>query len=357
MKKTAAGFIANGVMLLISIVVIAVGLELYVRYVEDDGMQFDLEMWKYAKTVKTISGNPRIGHEHRPNASAFLMGVNVTTNDAGFRNEPVPLEKRPGTVRVMMLGDSVLFGWGASQEGTVSARLQAAWRQAGRNIEVINTGVGNYNTAMETEFFLTRGYRYRPDVVVLNYFINDAEPIPRYDYSWIERISAAWVYYASRLDVMERQFQIGPQTDWRSYYDGLYDDARNPSGWKTVEESVRKLADYCRSNRIRLLIVNYPELRVLKPYPFSEVNRRLAALASEVGAPYLDLLPALQDEPPESLWVTRPDPHPNDRAHGLFAEAIRQWLEREAPLPPVAASGTATPLTGSVRTWRDGAKE
>ena len=50
---------------------------------------------------------------------------------------------------------------------------------------------------MEVEFFLTRGYRFNPDVVVLNYFLNDAVPVPRYDYSFIERVSAAWVYYCS----------------------------------------------------------------------------------------------------------------------------------------------------------------
>ena len=38
----------------LALVLIAGTLELYVRLVEDDGMQFDLEMWKYAKSVKII---------------------------------------------------------------------------------------------------------------------------------------------------------------------------------------------------------------------------------------------------------------------------------------------------------------
>jgi hypothetical protein len=169
--------------------------------------------------------------------------------------------------------------------------------------------------------------------VVLNYFINDAEPVPRYDYSWFERVSAAWVYYGSRFDVVQRELRVGQQTDWRSYYNGLYDEARNPGGWREVEASIRKLAAYCSHNGIRLLIVNYPELRVLKPYPFPEVGRRLSALAAELKVAYLDLLDSVSNEDAASLWVTRPDPHPNDRAHGLFAEAIRQWMEGERLLP------------------------
>src|SRR5882672_10131817 len=117
-------YLTNAVTLLLAVLLIGGALELYVRLVEDDGMQFDLEMWKYAKSVKMISSDPLIGHEHRPNADAFLMGARVTTNDAGFRNEPVALAKRPSSTRVMMLGDSVLFGWGTKQDETVAARLQ-----------------------------------------------------------------------------------------------------------------------------------------------------------------------------------------------------------------------------------------
>jgi lysophospholipase L1-like esterase len=320
-------------MLALTSALIVGAVEFYVRLVEDDGMQFDLEMWKYAKSVKVISGNPRIGHEHRPHADAFLMGTRVTTNSAGFRDEEVPVEKRPGSTRIMMLGDSVLFGWGAKQDETVAARLQQAWRGAGRDIDVINTGVGNYNTTMEVEFFLTRGYRYKPDVVVLNYFINDAEPIPRYDYSWLERVSAAWVFYGSRLDVVGRELRLGQQTDWRTYYKELYDDASNRGDWRAAEASIRKLAAYCRDNGITFLIVNYPELRVLDPYPFPEVQRRLAALAANLGVPYLDLLDSVRGEPPAKLWVTPPDPHPNGYAHGLFAKAVAKWMERERLLP------------------------
>jgi lysophospholipase L1-like esterase len=334
-KKSSSylGYLANVFTLLLAIALIAGTLELYVRLVEDDGMQFDLEMWKYAKSVKVISKDPLIGHEHRPKADADLMGVRVTTNSAGFRDEEIPVDKPPGTVRIMMLGDSVTFGWGAKQDETVAARLKQAWRSAGRKVDVINTGVGNYNTIMEVEFFLTRGYRFNPDVVVLNYFINDAEPVPRYDYSWFERVSAAWVYYGSRFDVVQRELRVGQQTDWRSYYNGLYDEARNPGGWREVQASIRKLAAYCSHNGIRLLIVNYPEIRVLKPYPFPEVGYRLAALAKELDLPYLDLLDAVRDENPADLWVTPPDPHPNGRAHNLFAAALRKWIDRLQLLP------------------------
>ena len=321
-------YLGNALALVLAIVFIFGALELYVRVAEDDGMQYDLEMWKYAKRVKIVSDDPLIGHEHRPNADTVLMGVRVTTNDAGLRNDNVSIDKRAGSTRVIMLGDSVLFGWGVKQDETVSARLQSGWRASGRDVEVINTGDGNYNAIMEVEFFLKRLAQYKPDVVVLNYFINDPEPIPSHDTNWIERTSEAWVFYNSRFDIARRELEVGERTDWQDYYNGLYDDARNPGGWRAVVEWIGKMAVYCKENNIRLLIVNYPELHVLRPYPFPQVRKRLSALAAELGVPYLDLLDSVQDQNPADLWVTRPDPHPNGRAHGLFAEAIRRWIDR-----------------------------
>ena len=291
-------------------------------------MQYDLEMWKYASRVKIVSDDPLIGHEHRPNADAVLMGVRVTTNDAGLRNENVPVVKRPGGYRVIMLGDSVLFGWGVKQDETVSARLQSEWHGAGRDIEVINAGDGNYNTIMEVELFLKRLAQYKPDMIVLNYFINDPEPVPSHTTNLIERNSEAWVFYSSRLDIVKRELEVGRGTDWRDYYNGLYDDARNPGGWNAVTAWIGKLAAYCKGNNIRLLIVNYPELHILRPYPFPQVGARLSALAAELELPYLDLLNSVQDQNPVDLWVTKPDPHPNGRAHDLYAAAIRQWIDR-----------------------------
>ncbi len=64
----------------------ALGLELYVRLVIDDGMQYDLEMWKYAVDVKVVSVDPLIGHRHGANRHATLMGVTVATNSRGLRD-------------------------------------------------------------------------------------------------------------------------------------------------------------------------------------------------------------------------------------------------------------------------------
>jgi hypothetical protein len=130
---------------------------------------FDVEMSRYALTLKVDSDNPLIGHHHRPSSEAQLMGVTVRTNADGFRDDEYPLE-RDGRRRIMFLGDSLTLGWGVEQEQTFEHLLETRL-DALRPTEVINLGVGNYNTTQEVNLFIDKGAKYQPDQVVLFYFI------------------------------------------------------------------------------------------------------------------------------------------------------------------------------------------
>src|SRR5215467_13332015 len=59
-------------------------LEGLTRLFLDDGMLYELEMWKYAREVKVRDFRPDVGHRHRPNTDAQLMGVHVRTNAYGM---------------------------------------------------------------------------------------------------------------------------------------------------------------------------------------------------------------------------------------------------------------------------------
>ena len=119
------------------LVMFGLGLELYVRTVADDGMQFDLEMWRYALTLKQISADPRIGHEHRPLSAARLMGVDVRINSRKLRDREIPYDRTPDTPRIMMLGDSFTEGWGVAFDDTFSKRIERLHAGEGVATEVI----------------------------------------------------------------------------------------------------------------------------------------------------------------------------------------------------------------------------
>jgi lysophospholipase L1-like esterase len=315
----------NGLALAFSLALIYAGAEAYVAYAVDDGMQFDLEMWRYSREVKRQSANPAIGHEHRPNARAHLMGVDVATNSLGLRDREFEPAPPPGRTRLLMLGDSFTFGWGVPVDKTYAKRLERLLQRGGHDVEVINSGVGNYNTEMQVAYFLERGIHLKPHYVVLNYFVNDAEPTPRYEKSLLARCSRAYVYFASRVDAALCHANVGGRSDWRSYYASLY----GPDGLTRVASAIQRLAQGCREHGIKLFIANYPELRIPANYPFAKIDESIERIARANDVRYVSLLPAVRGLEPSSLWVTRADPHPSVAAHEAFARELFRFFDAE----------------------------
>jgi hypothetical protein len=235
-------------MVLGSLVIGALCIELFVRAFVDDGMHFDLEMWKYARNLKIISSDPSIGHVHRPNSQMRLMGVDVGINSNGLREREIPYERTGATPRILMLGDSFTEGWGVPFEQTFSKRVEVLYREHGAAAEVINAGVGNYNTIMEVSYFLNDGYKYRPDIVVLNYIPNDAEPTPPHAQPNLAlRACYACVFLLASIDTLMREMSLRP--DWEGYYRNLYGDG-SAKGWIDAKASIRRLAEYCKMHNI-----------------------------------------------------------------------------------------------------------
>lgn len=314
-----SNFLKSSALIFVSVALSFLTLELYVRAFVDDGLNYELEMWKYAKLLKQVSEDPNIGHEHRAKTDAQLMGVSVAINSAKLRDREFAQRKPAGSIRILMLGDSITLGWGNEAADSVAKQLESEFgdRFPEQTIDVINAGVGNYNTAMEVGWFLSRGIAYEPDIVVLNYFVNDAELTPaRRGGIWREH-SAAYVFLASRFDAVRRRYGGG---DWLNYYQALY--APDAPGWAITQAQIRELARVCQEQNIKLAIASYPELHQLRPYPLAAVNAALAKLAKDLGVLFVDLLPSVAGEIPQTLWVTPNDAHPNAAANRKYTKLL-----------------------------------
>jgi hypothetical protein len=111
-----------------------------------------------------------------PNYTGWFAGVPVHINSLGFRDDrEYALEKRPGTYRILVLGDSVTFGHGSVGEHTYPFLLERklkAWRPD-VDWQVWNLGVPGYNTSQELAHLLQVGPLYKPDLVIVGFFEND----------------------------------------------------------------------------------------------------------------------------------------------------------------------------------------
>lgn len=299
------------------------------------GMHFGIEMWKYAKTIK-MRASPEMSHQHRPGSQAFLMGVDVSINSHGLRDFEFPAEKPPGTYRILVLGDSTTFGWGASFDALYTKQIEKSLNERPpttgiTNYQVINAGVGNYNTAQELAYFKEKGLGLQPDMVWLAWFINDAEPTPRPKENWLAYRSYGYVWLSSALDATTRT--LGEKKGYREYYRDLY--LEDQPGWVASQAAFRELAGLCRERQIPLRLILLPEMHTTgSQYEFCAVHAKMVKLADTERVKVLDLAGAFPDTTaPESFWVSPGDAHHNDEAMKVIANRIDQAIREDLWIP------------------------
>ena len=152
MQKENKNFVINIFLSVLSIFLVFLVIEIYVRVIIDDGTNLNLEMLKYANSFKIISNNKDIGIEHKKNVKKKFMGVQIQLNSQGFRNN---IDIDNSKKKILMLGDSMTLGWGASE--TFSSNLE---KKINGNFQVLNAGIGNTNTYMQINNFFENYKKY-----------------------------------------------------------------------------------------------------------------------------------------------------------------------------------------------------
>ena len=95
----------------------------------------------------------------------------VRINNHGFRDRDHEIEKPANTLRIAVLGDSFAearqVDMGSAFWAVMERELSGCSSFAGKDVEVLNFGVGGYGTASELMTLRHRVWQYSPDVVLL----------------------------------------------------------------------------------------------------------------------------------------------------------------------------------------------
>lgn len=129
-----------------------------------------------------LTNNQKIVYEFIPG----IMEDNSRINAHGFKDSPFTQTKPVNTTRIIMLGDSITQGIDVEYGKTFSDLLEKSlndeqkMNQSEQQFEVMNFGVCGYNMEAELETLEKKALVFDPDIVILNYYNNDADPIPGY---------------------------------------------------------------------------------------------------------------------------------------------------------------------------------
>lgn len=294
--------------------------------------------------------------EHKPGFTGRdQFGHPIKINSFGMRDREFTPAKPAGVYRVLVLGDSVAFGWAVRSEDTFSKQLERSLnlkKPAGYQFEVLNTGTRGYNTYQELRLLEEVGLQFSPDLVVLVYVNNDAEPIekqaglidPRH--AWLVRAKDfvkehSYLYAFFRKNFEVARHQVTPQKFSERYVDQFLKD--NP-GWQASYGALRELKALSDSKGFHLLLAVCPQFENLLPgqsypKPYQRIHEQVLTAADELHIDTLDLLAELRGQDPEKLKATTNDSyHPSPYGHQLIAEAIQRYLEQHYLMRSVAAT-------------------
>jgi hypothetical protein len=265
-------------------------------------------------------------------------------NSVGWRDTEHAEEKPKNTYRILGLGDSYLYGQGVRFEDiclTRLARRLTAASTRGIKTEAINAGLSGYNTANERDLLLQRGLAYDPDLVIVHFVPNDVERnlLLFSDKAQVE----FWVQYLSTYMEPDRLSKYSTLWGWaRQRYlrhtraqayieESLTNYAKDGAKWGFCREALTDIRRTCDRWGLKLLIVIFPFLCDLgDDYPFRSIHEQVDVHCRQTGTHVLDLLEHFRGRDGAELWVHRVDPHPNEIAHWLAADAILDYLEEHA---------------------------
>ena len=289
--------------------------------------------------------DPLLGYRH-PASADYLLGANrVRLNSHGLRDDEVPYTSPGDEKRILVLGDSVTFGWGVSQGESFSDRLEVLLRErTGQGWQVINAGVNGYNTRQEADFLRIEGMRYSPDYLLLVYVSNDVDPVfdpnattwrryPEWPSSLPEALNR--LRQQSYLLQLTKLFSRMQQMDEaRAMAEAGSDqaasrDVRSMTGhprWQDSRAALLDIARQCRDAGIPLLVGLYSSLD-------GGHDPAFIADLREAGLDAIHLQPAWEGVPEQLAHVSRIDSHPSPLVHERLAEYLadifrqRGWLD------------------------------
>jgi lysophospholipase L1-like esterase len=283
----------------------AVVMEGALRILHNRQFQRDGEKWASSgERAKVAWAVPDADLRFRQNPAFADM------NSDGLRNAPIG--PKQNSLRILMLGDSVAV-WGDGVHDTLVAYAQQALGDDPDlgSVEVINAGQMAYTNYQELVYLKKYGLRFAPDLVGVQFCLND---LHRFHFevafhgqdnsqAWWERQARRSHLYRWAAEYATPSYAA---TLWRAARGFAFDyradirPAWQDSPWAAIEEQMREFRDIGRARSFPVFVVGVP-LAIQYERSYLERDRdyvlkpqkKLGEICERLSIPLLDLHPHL----------------------------------------------------------------
>ncbi len=299
--------------------------------------------------------------------------MDVQTNSLGLRDKEIG-PKKPGTQRVLVVGDSYAFGFGVQQAEAFPARLEGLLKAEGKDVEVINSGVFGWGPDQEMMWLEREGLKLRPDVVVIAFYVgndvldstdkrffevkdgklervkpllSDTEMKALEFKSWLRRNVYVYAFLSEKARTLlaAAGSGAGEPVDEQSMFKAT-DSPEIARGWGVAEATVAEMARASRAAGAQPLLMVIPSRLQYgrekcgpgekclpgggeEGFDWAQPDVRLRAFAEAQGIRYLDLLPVFKALPDPGAANLPLDGHWNALGHETAAKALAAALQAD----------------------------
>jgi 23S rRNA pseudoU1915 N3-methylase RlmH len=250
--------------------------------------------------------------------------------------------KKPGTIRIAVVGDSFSFAPYMQYDDAFAKRMER-WlnlNSSQPNVEVINYGVPRYSTSHEVQV-VERAIREQADLILLQITLNDPEIKPYRPTGLLvdENTGNASItnpilkHWKSMAFVITRLFNTQSHRDYKKYFFDLFE---RKDTWNNFRGPLKTIVKKSSEANVALVATVFPLFGypVDDNYPFFPLHQKVHKLLEKLSVPHLDLAEPYRGLPIERLQVMPGvDRHPNEIGHRIAAEAIIPWLQETKLLP------------------------
>jgi len=301
-------------------------------------MRFAWEMGGWVKRpIYRRSVNPYLRYELVPGAQSGQVSI----NSDGFRGPEYSISKPDNTFRIIMLGDSEIFSIMLVQTDTLPSQLENLLNQKSRflHYEVLNFGVEGYNTLQELEMLKMKGLKYNPDLIILNYCLNDPEPGEYFfNKNFAMRHSALVRYFTCRIKkalIKRERKRLNIKTEVEHFY-YLYE-----KNFIHVEKAILEMANIDKAKGNKLVVVILPTSSIAvkdfkENYPYRPLHQLVKSIKSD-NIIFIDLIAEFNAKglTPEDVSINYKydESHKNASALGMSSDYIYKILKDNRVIP------------------------
>jgi len=247
--------------------------------------------------------------------------VNLENELMEFHDYEYSIDKSNNTFRIIALGDSMTYGWGVRTNESWPKQLERKLnRLYTTNYEVLNFGVPGASIEEKVRVFKECAILYNPDMVILQFFINDGRNMTRI------RENARNMYEEYKLGIRELPEEledlnltedgvkklfslIAIQEEYRKSLEKLFEE-----NWENVEIPLLDLVNITKSMNIDLIVFAFDRSQ--------QQASSLEKLSKEYNFTFLDLREYIRSE--ENIRLS--DGHLNSRGYDIISDKILEKL-------------------------------